>query len=88
MRFAVNSRAPLARPEAFRWMRRENGGVRFGQICVKIVESNCNFMEGGHIRGYWNAEMALRVEFRTVLWKMTVLRPDRFLRKRNGVGRL
>ena len=44
--------------------------MRFGRICVQIVESSCNFKELARILSYWEAVMGLRVEFIIVFLKM------------------
>ena len=59
MLFALVRRASLARPRAFRWMRGENGRMKFGRIYVQSVGVNWSSREllerrSGIARGIYN----------------------------------
>ena len=48
-------------------MKEENGGMKFGWICVQSVELNCNFKESGPSHGNWRDGIASRAKVVTVL---------------------
>ena len=63
--FLAGGSASLTHPKSSRQSMGGNGRMRFGQIRAQTDELNCNFKERGHIPGFWNDAMALRVEFIT-----------------------